>query len=350
MNVKEQLRNNFPTTIKKNGYNFNALVANDTGTAVIEKEITDLINYMKEWRNTKDIYSSTGTIMTYIADFYTYLTQFTDETDKNYLTRIKAIFNRNDDMKWGSPFDIINTFRSYFITGNIFLCENTDEKDSNLLKDYFFDEASLQTWNFVNAILDDSARFVKTNGVILSGENSNISQEVSVEKDKTYILHAFVKGNVQLSVEGAKWKKWNNVKEEYEDIIPDKEFHTEDWEDVSIVFIATEENVKIKISNIEGESWVDYPRLFVKKSFPSFTIYVQFTGDSSVNALALAPGEADPSDSIPHYDKVGYFDQSFLSGANSGYALDLYEELLSYVKSIGVKAYLEIVNRDSDKS
>ena len=42
----------------------------------------------------------------------------------------------------------------------------------------------------------------------------------------------------------------------------------------------------------------------------------------------------------------GYYDKSFLSGVAAGYAKDVYEELLDYLRPQGVKAYLDIVIKD----
>ena len=60
MNLKEQLRGNFPKTIDKSKPVFSALIANDKGDAAIQKQLQDLFDYMKEWISTPDVYEQTG--------------------------------------------------------------------------------------------------------------------------------------------------------------------------------------------------------------------------------------------------------------------------------------------------
>ena len=348
MNVGEQLKNNFPLSISRNGSVFSSLVANENHNAVIESELNALLDYMTEWKNTKDLYSSSDKIMTYITDFFSYLSQFTDESEESFLNRVKAIFYRGGDSHWGSIYNILRTFHSYFGTDTIYIAENTDEKSENLITDSDFDESGLENWTFENAELSKEARFIKSNGVVLKGETSNITQTIEVEEGKTYCLHVFHKGNVTLYVKAGSGRKWDSETEQYIYTDPEKTFEGTEWKDSFIWFIAEYNTVTVKIFGAgTGETWIDYPRLFLKKKQPSFTLYVQFTGDSSKNALALAEGKDDPLETI-NYDNAGYYDKSYLTGANSGYAIDLYQELLDYVKSIGVAAYMEIVNRDKD--
>lgn len=344
MTIKEQLRSNFPLTIDKSKPVFSSLVANDKGTATLEKALTDVSTYMNQWKDCNNVYQSSGTELEYISSFFTYLEKFLDEKESSYLDRIAAIFVRNHDETWGTPWNIIHTFRQYFGINTIYLVENTDDKANNLIKNSIFDD--LEDWTVVNAELSKDACFQKTNGILM-GDNGSISQTIAVESGKAYWLHSFYKGNCSLSVTGAHSVRWNHQTELYESIPAEKTAESEDWNDIELFFIADGSSVEITISGEEG-TYCDYPRLFVKQGTPTFSVMVQFTGESSKNALALAPGKEDPIDI--KYNLAGYYDQDFLTGANSGYALDLYKELLSYVKAIGVTAYLEIVNRDSDAS
>ena len=67
----------------------------------------------------------------------------------------------------------------------------------------------------------------------------------------------------------------------------------------------------------------------------------------------MAAGDDDPNIETtsttppqPRYSNYGYYDKSFLSGVTVGYAKDVYEDLLDYLRSQGVKAYLEIIVKD----
>ena len=88
-------------------------------------------------------------------------------------------------------------------------------------------------------------------------------------------------------------------------------------------------------------------------TYGSFTVIAHFEGDTAAGAFGLAGGNADPNIETesptppqPRYSNYGYYDKSFLSGVPIGFAKDLYEELLDYLRSQGVKAYLDIVVMD----
>ena len=344
MTVKEQLRSNFPSIIDKTMPVFTSLVASDDGSAVIEKHLNDIISYMAEWRNIKSIYETRGTALEYMADFFTYLERFLDEKEKSYLDRIRAIFVRGHDKVWGTPFNVIHTFKAYFGIDTVFLVENTRDKSENLITNYDFDD--LNDWTNSDVTLSYDACFLKQYGVLF-GEGGYISQDVAVTKDSGYWLHCFYKGSVTMEVTGGHSFRWNVNSEQYESVAAKVTETSDEWKDISLFFVADGSSVTIKISG-EEDSCCDYPRLFLKNGSPSFTVVVQFVGDSAKNALALAPGQADPT--TINYDIAGYYDQDYLTGANSGYALDLYMELLGYVKAVGVTAFLEIVNKNTEEN
>ena len=50
------------------------------------------------------------------------------------------------------------------------------------------------------------------------------------------------------------------------------------------------------------------------------------------------------------FGNYGYYDKSYLSGVPIGFASDIYEDLLDYLRAQGVKAYLEIVIKDYSES
>lgn len=348
MTIKEQLRSAFPKTVNKSGIVYTSLVANDNGSAAIEKELTNLSNYMRKWKSTKNLYETSGTQMQYIADFISYLDQFKDESDTAYLKRLNAIFVRGKDTVWGTPYNVVHTFRNYFNTDNIWLVENTNDKAQNLIRNFVFDD--LDGWVADNCQLSEAARFIKSNGVEMSN-NGTLSVTIDTTDliDKPCYFHIFYKGKIKATVSGAEKQEWDWRTSSYVFSPIDKNFENTEWKNAEVFLLPRESEITIQIKSLEDGTYVDYPRLFQKRKNPSFTIMIQFTGETAKNALTLAGGRDDPDESISHYDNAGYYDQDFLTGVNSGYALDLYQELLSYVKAVGVKAYLEIVNRDVDK-
>lgn len=103
-----------------------------------------------------------------------------------------------------------------------------------------------------------------------------------------------------------------------------------------------------------GGTFIDYFRLFAKQPYGSFTVIAHFEGNTSVGTFGLAAGDSDPNNGAspsdpppqPRYGNYGYYDKSFLSGVPVGFASDIYEDLLDYLRAQGVKGYLEIVVRD----
>ena len=102
-----------------------------------------------------------------------------------------------------------------------------------------------------------------------------------------------------------------------------------------------------------GGSYADYFRLFEKQPFGSFTVIAHFEGYTASGVFGLAAGEDDPNIETqeelppqPRYGNYGYYDKSYLSGVPVGFAKDVYEDLLDYLRAQGVKAYLDIVIKD----
>ena len=99
---------------------------------------------------------------------------------------------------------------------------------------------------------------------------------------------------------------------------------------------------------VTGGTYMDYFRLFWKQPYGSFTVIAHFEGNTSVGVFGLAPGDADPNPlPQPRYSNFGYYDKSFLSGVPIGFATDIYEDLLDYLRAQGVRAFLDIVIKDA---
>ena len=102
-----------------------------------------------------------------------------------------------------------------------------------------------------------------------------------------------------------------------------------------------------------GGTFIDYFRLFAKQPYSSFTVIAHFEGNTASKAFGLAAGNADPNVETeestppqPRYGNYGYYDKSFLSGVPIGFASDIYEDLLDYLRAQGVRAFLDIVIKD----
>ena len=120
---------------------------------------------------------------------------------------------------------------------------------------------------------------------------------------------------------------------------------------------ANADTTELTISYEIPNSYLDYFRLFEKQPYGSFTVMAYFEGNTSMGVFGLAAGDADPNIATeeatppqPRYGNYGYYDKSYLSGVPIGFASDIYEDLLDYLRAQGVKAYLEIVIKDYSES
>ena len=353
MTIGQQLKGNFPKSVNKNDSIFQALVASDNGDGTFEKVLQSLKDYMTEWTETSNVYDQSGDMLTKTINFFSFLKAFTDESEKSLKNRVSAIFVRNHDTVWGTPHNIKKVFEQYFPSGNIYLVENVnDTTTDNLLVDMDFSSTDTEYWTIQNCEISTKARFSKTYGVILSSSTSSCSQSVTLElTDKTtYFLHFFLKGSVKVRITASDGTYWDNTNKEWTETDSTTTFTKDEWNNANLWFICPSSITSITVEFIGIDNtigYVDYVRLFEKQSYPSFEIIAQFTGDSEGDALALAPGSEDTETPIPgSYDKMGYYDNIFFTGASAGFAQDLYEDLLDYVRAQGVKAYIHIVNKD----
>lgn len=193
MTIGDQLLSNFPNTIKKDSFEFQNIVANDKQTGVFESVLNTLNQYIKQYTGTPDIYEQTGEMLDKTVEFLSYLEKFTDETEEALKLRISAIFKRNGDTVFGTPYDIRNVFRQYFPSAKIYLTENVGDvtntdnnhEKHNLIKD--FDFQSGLYWDFSSPdIRTVEARFSKTYGLKLLAGDSAKQQVELINKQENY--------------------------------------------------------------------------------------------------------------------------------------------------------------------
>ena len=121
------------------------------------------------------------------------------------------------------------------------------------------------------------------------------------------------------------------------------------WDDKNILIHAYDDITSLTVKFVgldKGIGFIDYVRMFPKGNYPSFTVIAQFTSYAQKNAAALFPGQEDEEITTAH-ENASYYDNDYLTGViTGGYALDLYLDILNYIKATGVKAHIEILNRD----
>ena len=344
MTVKEQLRANFPKIIDKNDPVFATLIANEDGSAVMEYELNHLIEYMKAWTGTPDVYQQTGDMLEKSISFYSFLERFTDETEKSLKNRFGAIFIRNHDEVWGTPYDIKRVFEQYFPQGEIFLVENTNNIEENLIANGDFEEEGAWAEQGCSRSLDNS--FSRSYGMSMPS-GSILTQNVTLSDEGAYFLHFFYEGRIRIAVRDTNGNYWNPTTQAWGSSAEYTEFVSEEWEAGSMFFIAEETNVIIIVEGMRQlPSCIDYVRLYKKHPWASFTVIAHFTGEIGGNVLKLAPGDADPSQEINDYGLYDYFGHSYIAGMAAGFAQDVYLGLLELLRAQGVKADIEIVAKD----
>ena len=360
MDLLNLMRASFPKSIDTSKPVFSALIANENSDAALQKQLLDLFAYMEEWTSTPDIYEQSGDLLIKTVTFFSYLEMFADETEKSLKNRFKAIFVRNHDKKWGTPTDIKNVFKQYFPHATVYLVENTNKIDAtaglgNLFLDGDINSYSPEGWSLTNCSVTSDARFSGKYGVTLSAANSDLSQSVNVSSASPYFLHFFLYGNVNVQIKDNNNKYWDFTSKTWKDAPINNYFETTDWNNETLYFITTGTASSVTVSFLYGgaESYIDYFRLFAKQPYGSFTVLVHFEGNTAVGAFGLAAGDSDPNIETtsptppqPRYSNYGYYNQAYLSGLAAGFAKDIYEDLLDYLRPQGVKGYLDILLRD----
>lgn len=328
----ETLKSNFPGCIDKAGDVFSAIFANQDKTGAVESALNNAEQYTKDYTQTTNIYDMTQQPLDNAIKFFSYLERITNESEESIKNRFKAIFVRGGDSKWGSVHNIKHVFEQYFMIANIFVCENVnDTEHDNLIDNYDF--ATDESWLFEgNAVRDTAARFSKSYGALIpSGSENSVSQDVNLlENNARYYLHFMMKGDLNIEIICD------------DTVIASKQFTSDKWINKELTFAMEKQaDVTIKITGGNTESYFDYVRLFKKADYPSFCVIAQFEGnDVTGKELALAKD----LDIAEEYAK--YHDKSYLTGIQAGYALDVYQDLLNYLRPVGVKAYLTILTKD----
>lgn len=380
MELVNQICENFPKTINKGKPVFSSLIANPDNTASIQKQIIDILQYMKEWTSTPNVYEQTGLMLTKTISFFSYLERFADETEASLKNRFKAIFVRNHDTRWGTPFDVKSVFKQYFPHAEIYLVENVNKIDStvpeerNFIDDGDIHSVSPASWQGSGWTADKDAAFSKAYGIKMNTPNGFLYQniedlpnrkaientELAEYKNLTYFLHFFLKGKIDVQVtkiDSGTTKYWDYTNKQWKTSVVNNRFEKLEWDDCSLFFFMEGDddtkNISIKFNYVDTLSYLDYFRLFQKQAYSSFSVIAHFTGNTSMGAFGLAAGNDDPNIETaeetppqPRYGNYGYYDKSFLSGVPLGFANDIYEDLLDYLRSQGVKAFFDIVIKD----
>jgi hypothetical protein len=330
--------------------------------------------------------------------YFSVLERLFEESDASYKDRNALIFYRNGDALWGDKWDVLNIFKTYFGTNQVFIVNDTNSIEENLLPDGDFEEKN--AWILEDCAYDSSAKFSERTGVYFNSPGV-CRQTVSVDGGSTYFIHFFLSGNIGVQIKDNNNRYYDAARGEFGEWVSHpavNDFSTSDW-DAKRVFFLTDslaESVTISfIGKTEGIALLDYVRLFKKGNWPSFTIIANFTGIYTAKTLAMAPGKDDTKwnysifghfsdgwndDSDPlnpdngdvkptndmyldeatplapgegdddgvnvNYDIMSYIEQANLLGIDTVRQESVYTELLEIVRAGGITPYIEILIRD----
>ncbi len=362
MNVGDVLCESWSGNINKNGEVFGAVFSDGEGNGAIEKSFTGIKEFCRTYTATPSVYEQTDEMLDKTVSFFSFLERFFNESDDSLKNRFKAIFYRNGNTTWGTPYDVKTVFKEYFHASDIYLLENTNDIEDSLLQmisDIDFENGS--KWVLKNCELTAAASFSKSKGVEFTSSESdeNVAQTITVNNNHVYFLHWFMKGNLRVRVKNnTTGLFWDNSSKEWSESENFAFFESSDWSNKNFFFSlknisSGDSEIEISFWNVKNEEcYLDYVLCFKKQLYPSFTLIVHYTGEMAKNAMALAEGEKDnPEENIPENIEIKkenweYYNQGFLTGPQSGYADDVYDELLEYVRSVGVKAYIEFLTKD----
>jgi hypothetical protein len=295
--VGDALRDSFSTLINKDGKIFKALVANPDGNGTLESIFNAIETVRKKWCNNPDIYNQAGEMLEKTMSFFSFLTRIFNESDESFKKRHELLFYRGGDTIWGDMWNIRKIFRLYFNTNNVWIINNTNSAEENILEDGDFEAGT--AWELEMCSYDHEARFSERTGIKFNGLGT-CRQTVEANQDSTYFIHFFLDGKITLRIKDNNDRYWNPRAGEFGawgSSVVDSEFSSSGWDARSMYYLTDDltSEITITFSGIQNEvAMIDYVRLFLKDGYSSFTLLVLFGGMYTEETMSLAPGKDDP--------------------------------------------------------
>lgn len=349
--IGDFIKSVFSTLVNKNGAVFQALFANPSGDGTVETIFNELESERKVWEvNGSSIYNQTGEQLNKTLHLLSVITRLNSDTDETILNRIKLIFYRNGATLWGDKWNVIDIFKTFFNTKNVYIVNNTESFDDNLLVNGDFEKTD--GWTLDGCCYDTEARFEDNYGILFNAAGS-CTQTVSVDSDSVYFVHFFLKGNVRLQITDNTGRFWNPTKDEFgswsdeESIVS---YQSTNWDNKSIFFITDDKVTGVTIKFLYTDKYygfLDFVRLNKKTGASTFSLVVVLDGSASDEDTGLAPGENDPVESVD-YSKVSYYDKTFMFNGKGINRIDLYKEIMNIVNAAGISATIELLTREDN--
>lgn len=294
--VGDFIRSVFPSVVNKGGQIFKALLADGEGGGTVEKIFSDLEETRKSWVANKSIYEQSGEQLNKTLALFSVLTRLRNESESTFLKRNELLFYRHGDRVWGDKWNTLNIFKSFFNNQNIWLVNNTEPFEDNLLLDGNFERRN--AWELSDCSYEREARFEETTGVLFNASGM-CKQAVDVKGDASYFLHFFLKGNIRVQIKDNNGRYWNPKGGEFgawSSTEYSMRYDSTEWENKSFYFITD-----VNVSNVEViflyepgyYAFLDYVRLNEKTGASTFSLIAVFEGVYSDETANLAPGTND---------------------------------------------------------
>jgi hypothetical protein len=296
--VGDFLRSAFSSLVNKDGKIFKALIANPEEKGAIERIFKDLEETREAWINNPDFYNQDGELLEKTLSFFSFLTRMYDENNASLKRRNELLFYRSGDTLWGDVWNIRKIFQKYFNTEFVYIVNNTNPINENILLDGDF-EIQDNSWSLDGCAYDADARFSERTGVKFQDQGT-CQQSVTVNPNSTYFLHWFLEGKIAVQIKDNNNRYWNPQGGEFGDWVINEisiPYSTVKWDAKSVFFLTdnTVTGVTVIFRGLHNESaYLDYVRLYLKEAYSTFTLIALFGEIYTDETLGFAPGKDDP--------------------------------------------------------
>lgn len=339
----------FPSYINKDGRAFKAILADGEGNGAIESTFDAVELERKNWHATDDIYELESEELTRAVNTMSVIERELNDSDETVKKFFELLFYRAGEGVWGTLFNMLHVFRTYFASNRIYVVNNSGNvKEDNLIPNYNLEDDTLgkaeddvapQYWDCKNCYwIKDKYRFEGKRSLGFHA-GGMLSQSVTLEAG-VYFLHFFCKDKVRVKIASPKgfWRvadigasypddypkdkmppmplppyidafgqclsgKWQEGECEVEFIGDNPQYYKDPeggqleqcapWEDKSVCFtLPAADTVTITFTGEEGAG-VDYVRLYPKKGESSFSLISVFGMVTTTETAHYAPNGPD---------------------------------------------------------
>jgi hypothetical protein len=322
----EHLLSYLPTALNPSDLLIQALFSNQNGLGALANECEATKRFIDYHSQSTTIQEHGSSTLNSLAQLFTTLKRYTNESDDAYRTRMTAVMIRNKSHVWGTKWDISHFIAHYLFHSTpislfhsavdkrqgmqdmenlCFILENTDHPDNNLLPADDFEESQSELWT-----LHDNARikedinrvFIGLQALFIEPEiRDTETLEALAEQSITlsagvYTIHYFVRGPGELVILNSSGQYYN------------ANYDVLAWQNKPF------SNFVPYTPAQTHKQWSD--RYFFIKLPSDDTITIRFVNNSDKvclveGAMRLSTGNEDPSVAITRYENESYFGYTF---------------------------------------